>query len=178
MVGNPAALSLLMLVFTRLRRAAARFASLAARAGASTPASPRLRPTRPPPPRPARPRQRLPERFAWLVRLVPEAACFGSQLQHLLADPELVALLETAPQAGRILRPLCRLLAVRPVPALLRLPPPARPAARRCRRTWQSSPQKSFDQSSAQYCQPRATVALAAGARPGFVPPARIVAPG
>jgi hypothetical protein len=58
---------------------------------------------------------------------VPEAAAFGAQLQHLLADPEMAALVAAAPQAGRVLRPLCRMLGVRPPPGPLA--PPSRPRA-------------------------------------------------
>ncbi len=118
--------ALLVLVWGRLRRMAVRLATLAARASAGAlPGHPARVPHLMP--RGSRPRQRLPEGFAWLVRLVPEAASYGSQLRHLLSDPEMAALLEAAPQAGRILRPLCRMLGVRPTPALP--PPPKRPEA-------------------------------------------------
>ena len=40
-----------------------------------------------------------------------ETACYGSQLQALLAEPEMVALLQSTPQAVALLRPLCRMLA-------------------------------------------------------------------
>jgi hypothetical protein len=51
----------------------------------------------------------------WLVRQVQKSAAFGSQLRHLLAtDPEIPAFLEACPQAGRILRPLCRALGFNP----------------------------------------------------------------
>jgi hypothetical protein len=109
-----------MLLHSRLTRLAQRFAALAARAEAGTLRPPRRRSRNKSPPRERQPR--LPQNFAWLIRLVPEAACFGSQLQHLLSQPEMAALLETAPQAGRLLRPLCRMLAI-PVPPALRLPP-------------------------------------------------------
>ena len=57
-----------------------------------------------------------------------QAAQFAPQVEHFLAEPELAALLRDAPQAGRLLRPLCRMLAI-PVPAPLRLPArPPRPA--------------------------------------------------
>ncbi|MBV8522612.1 MAG: hypothetical protein JOY71_10905 [Acetobacteraceae bacterium] len=39
-------------------------------------------------------------------------------MQYLLADPEMAALLADVPQAGRILRPLCRMLGIRPEPEL------------------------------------------------------------
>jgi hypothetical protein len=120
---------LLILLWSRLNRTVLRFASLAARAAAGRLAAPRPRLARPAPVSPPspRPRPRVPAvGFAWLVRLVPGTAAYGSQLQHLLATPEMTALLATAPQAGRILRPLCRMLGV-PLPPALRLPrvPPA-----------------------------------------------------
>ena len=62
---------------------------------------------------------RLPSRRGWLVRALGyEAAGYGSQLAALLAEPELQALLLATPAAGRILRPLCRMLGVEPVGAL------------------------------------------------------------
>ena len=55
----------------------------------------------------------LPRRFGWLVQLGgTEAACFGSQLQTALNMPEMTELLAASVQAQRILRPLCRALAV------------------------------------------------------------------
>ena len=55
----------------------------------------------------------LPRRFGWLVQLVGyQAAGHGSQLAHLLSDPEMVALVRDLPQARRILAPLCRMLGV------------------------------------------------------------------
>jgi len=56
---------------------------------------------------------RLSGRFGWLVRAAAwHAAGFGSQLRAVLEQPEMVALLTAAPQAARVLRPLCRMLAV------------------------------------------------------------------
>jgi hypothetical protein len=55
----------------------------------------------------------LPRRFGWLVKAGGyRAAGFGSQLQTVLNTPEMAALLAASPQAGRILRPLCRALAL------------------------------------------------------------------
>jgi len=55
----------------------------------------------------------LPCRFGWLVWLASyQAAGYGSQLRTILGQPEMVALLLAAPQAARILRPVCRMLAV------------------------------------------------------------------
>ena len=55
----------------------------------------------------------LPHRFGWLVRAAGwRAAGYGSQLQAALLSPEVIELLEAAPQAARVLRPLCRMLGV------------------------------------------------------------------
>jgi hypothetical protein len=71
-----------------------------------------------------------PGRFGWLVRLAGwQAAGYGSQLRHLLQTPEMVALLTAAPQAGRILQPICRMLAIES--ALLRPGVPATVAVSR-----------------------------------------------
>ncbi len=123
--GGALAGPLIILICGRLRRMARRFASLAARHVAG-----RLHiRRRAPSPRPARRRSGppgwYPRGHAWLVRLVPAAAGGGSQLQYLLAEPEMADFLAAAPQAGRILRPLCRALGIRP-PETLRLKPPAR----------------------------------------------------
>jgi hypothetical protein len=57
--------------------------------------------------------RRVPSRFGWLLGLVPyEAAGFASQLRAVLAEPEMVALLEASPQARGVLGPLCRMLGV------------------------------------------------------------------
>ena len=54
-----------------------------------------------------------PGRFGWLVRAAAHhAAVYGCQLRVILEQPEMVELLVAAPQAVRILRPLCRMLAV------------------------------------------------------------------
>ena len=54
-----------------------------------------------------------PGRFGWLVRAASwQAAGYGSQLQEVLRQPEMVELLMAAPRAARILRPVCRMLAV------------------------------------------------------------------
>jgi len=54
-----------------------------------------------------------PCRFGWLVRAaVHHAAVYGCQLRVILAEPEMVALLRESPQAVRLLRPVCRMLAI------------------------------------------------------------------
>jgi len=112
---------LVMLLWTRLARLTARFDALVACLTAGRPAAPRRQRTRPARKAPAA-GLRLPRGQAWLIRLLPgEAASYSCQLQALLADPQMAALLAAAPEAGRILRPLCRLLAIAPE-GLLALP--------------------------------------------------------
>ena len=60
-----------------------------------------------------KPVARLPRRFGWLVLAGGhQAACAGSQLQAVLNTQEMTELLACSVQARRILRPLCRALAV------------------------------------------------------------------
>jgi hypothetical protein len=55
----------------------------------------------------------LPRRFGWLVKIGGyRAAGYRAQLEMALQTPEMSALLAAAPQAGRIMRPLCRALAL------------------------------------------------------------------
>ncbi len=117
------------LVWPYLNRLAGRFTALVARVQAgkgvvaratsrvrAAPETPRLRPPG------------LPQGFAWLARLAPSILPLRSQLCHLLGNPELAALLATAPGAGRILRPLCRMLGIEAgpgfPPALFQRPDP------------------------------------------------------
>ena len=73
---------------------------------------------------------RLPSRRGWLLHTLGwEVAVFGSQLETLLAEPDMQALLAARPGLGRLLRPLCRMLGVA-VPALA-LPVKAEVVARR-----------------------------------------------
>ncbi len=130
--GGALAGPLIILISCRLRRMAMRFARLAERlrtgARAGTAGRRRAVSPRPAGHSPQGPAKHLPRNFAWLPRLVPAAGAAGSQLQHLLADPEMAALIVAAPQAGRILRPLCRMLGVRPPPVLARPARPRQPA--------------------------------------------------
>jgi hypothetical protein len=72
----------------------------------------------------------LPREYGWLIKLVPQAEIFGTHLQYLLADPDVATFLAEAPQAGRMLLPLCRMLGVKPLPQMLppKRPKPATPA--------------------------------------------------
>ena len=70
----------------------------------------------------------LPRRFGWLVRIGGHrAAGVGAQLQAVLTAPEMVELLAAAPEAVRLLRPLCRALAVELPESVAQ---PRRPAAK------------------------------------------------
>ncbi len=106
--------AIVCLICTRLSRTGQRFAKLAARVrSGALPAAARAG-CRPATSRSSdRQAERLPRGFAWLFRLVPHSTPFGSQLNHLLSDPEMKALLEAAPQMGRLLRPLCQMLGIR-----------------------------------------------------------------
>ena len=123
MVKDRSAVEVLFLAWARLGRLGSRFEALvAALRSGRLPAGPAPRERAVPafelPRLEGLPQPRLPGGFGWLIRLVPGAAVYGSQLQYLLADPEMAALLTDVPQAGRILRPLCRMLAIRPGPEL------------------------------------------------------------
>jgi hypothetical protein len=57
--------------------------------------------------------QHLAGRFGWLLPMVPCAAAgFGSQLRHLLDEPEMRALLAQSKRARLVLAPLCRMLGI------------------------------------------------------------------
>ncbi len=59
------------------------------------------------------PKRVWPRSFGWLVRAVSwQAAGYGSQLRALLEHPEVVAFLVAAPQAARVLGPVCWMLAI------------------------------------------------------------------
>lgn len=113
---------LLGLAFARLRRAVFRLDRLVVRwrTGNLRPKS--ARPRTSPRPKPPRPELRAPARNAWLLHILQPMAHGQSYLRDLLADPEIQALIEAAPQAGRLFRPLCRMFGL-PVPENLRLPP-------------------------------------------------------
>ncbi len=118
-LGDPAVGPLISLLWNRLSRLTRRFDALVARLDAGRPAATYRKRTRPARAAPDPGALRLPRERFWLIRLLPhQAAAYGSQLQALLADPQTAALLAAAPEAGRILRPLCRLLGVHPEGAL------------------------------------------------------------
>jgi hypothetical protein len=118
-------------IWTRVSRLGRRFASVVARLRAGklpAPGTARRRcGTRAGAPRPP---SMLPQIFGFVQRLMPETTPYAGALHALLQTPEMAALVAEAPQAGRVLRPLCRTLGVTP-PAYLALP--RRPQVRRPR---------------------------------------------
>ena len=120
---------LIILIWTRVKRADVKIQALLARLRAGTlrvAAARRPREGRRESAPATRPRAeiKVPRRFGWLLPLVPcEAAGFAAQLRLHLAEPEMVALLAACPQARRILAPVCRMLAIEPD---LLVPPQAR----------------------------------------------------
>jgi hypothetical protein len=121
---HPASVAVMLLLWPYLNRVAKRFEALVRRVEAGLPVRPRAASLVPRVrlPRfgpPCVPKPGLPTGFAWLIRLVPyHAACIGGQVRYLLVKPEMAALFLAAPQAARIFRPLCRMLAVAPGPDL------------------------------------------------------------
>ena len=111
MSANRSRADFLMIVWKRFNDISKRFERLFARWKAGT--LPKLRS------RPARPRAdrtppiRLPTRRLWLILEVRKTTEYRSLLRHLLGtDPEFVAFLNAAPQARRLLNPICRALGI------------------------------------------------------------------
>ena len=73
-----------------------------------------------PPPAAVPPPERLPHRRGWLTEAM-AGRYGGSQFEHLLKDPELIAAIQAAPELARPLRGLCHMLGI-PMPELIRLP--------------------------------------------------------
>ena len=120
-LGQP----LIALIIDRLRGINQCFARLAARIRDGRYARRTVAPHR----RAAAPRRPypLPQTFGWLLPLLPEAPAYRSQLEHLLRDAEMAALLQAAPEAlGRPLRSLCRMLGLRPPPIVAPIAAPLR----------------------------------------------------
>jgi hypothetical protein len=151
---------LIRLLWDRLGRLGQRFAKVVAQLEAGTlrpPAPPRERPAGARPERPS-PALRLPNGFAWLVRIAGwEAAGRGSQLQYLLRDPEMAALIAAAPQLVRLLRPLCRMLGIDTAGLL---PPPVK-RRRASEQAQASAPQAATRAKTPQAETPRPNARLA-----------------
>ena len=131
---NPRLILLTVPLANRLNRAVRQFHRLAARLAAGK------RPRRPPQSSPRRPREqrgqaevgearahpvplrpRLPTTHGWLIRAGGwEVAAFGSQLEYLLAQPDVAQLLAEIPAAARLLRPIRWMLGYAPRHSLMR----------------------------------------------------------
>ena len=65
---------------------------------------------------------RFPSAAGWLrLKLGYEVSVYGGYLQQQLTEAECAAFLAACPQAGRILRPLLRMLTADPVPEIIRV---------------------------------------------------------
>ena len=125
-------------LWTRISRTRQVFARLLALlAAGSTPRRPGSRTWRrppdaaPAPPIGAGPVPRLSRRFAWIVaRIGYRAAGQAGQLDYLLQQPGVAAILAASPGTARALRPLCRILGITLPPALCLPPRPPRPKPR------------------------------------------------
>jgi hypothetical protein len=130
------------LLWFRLHRLATRLSRLHDRWQAGTLPKPRPRttsrttPRKPAPQLPEFPRPgaklvdsptRLPRGHGWVIKRLPQAGAEAGQLHELLQHAHSREFVEAAPQAARLLRPLCRALGV-DLPAWLQPPPrPRRP---------------------------------------------------
>ncbi len=124
----PVQLVLIKLIWRRLRRMSRQFAAIMAqlRAGTLPQVGSEARPAPARPAGSARPHEPS-RRFGWVIYAVSWFVWNRHyELEEMLEDPETAAQVAEAPQLGRVLRPMCRMLAVKP-PAWLRLPRRARP---------------------------------------------------
>jgi hypothetical protein len=109
---------LIGLIVGRLSRIKQAFARVAALVAAGS-YCPRRRVAAPRPGQKPPPPDRLPRQFGWLLPLLPDAVAYRSQLEQLLADPEMAALLAAAPASlRRPIRSLCWMLRISPPPVL------------------------------------------------------------
>jgi hypothetical protein len=124
--GERLSLRLIALIIDRIRGINQRIARLAARIRDGRYAPRRYSaPRRPPATRRPRQPSKLPHNAGWLLHLVPDAVAYRSQVEYLLRDAEVAALLAAAPASlGRPLRSLCWMLGLPPPPILA---PPAQP---------------------------------------------------
>ena len=120
---------LLVAVWGRIGRISARLERLIALWRAGVLPAPRVRRGRVPGTPIHQPASTFPTTPAWLLVAVREAAPIGAGLEYLLSEADCDSFLAAAPQARRLLRPLCRMLGVGA---------PAPRAGRRVRAVWQS----------------------------------------
>jgi hypothetical protein len=124
-------------LWNRIGRYAARLSRLIALVAANTlpkPCRPRPRPMPAQPAERARkPHPPIPRHHGWMLAAMGwHVAGYRNQLETLLAAPEAAGFLAAAPNAGRLLRPICHMLGI-DVPALRRPPRPRRQSCPRPR---------------------------------------------
>ena len=125
LLRHPSYVALIVPLWNRINRAARRFERLVARLTAGKPSKPR----RPGHHRGGPHSSLLPRGRFWLIGVLGyEGAGYASQLAALLAEPAAVALLAEVPAAGRILRPIARMLAIGATQRPVRPKPAARPS--------------------------------------------------
>lgn len=118
--GERLTLPVIALIIGRLREINQRFARLVARLAAGTYQPRRCHGRKAAARNPGRANPLL-QKFGWLLPLVPDAVGHRSQLENLLRDPAMAALIAAAPAPmARVLRPLCWMLRVTPPPILAR----------------------------------------------------------
>jgi hypothetical protein len=118
---NPRRVGIIVPLCAYLIRTARRFERLAGKIAAGRLPQRRARASRPG----SRPIA-LPRQYAWLIiDLRHEAAAYRNYLESLLGEPALKEILAAVPHAGRLLRPLCRMLALPAVGSPKASAPPA-----------------------------------------------------
>src|SRR5579871_1766785 len=129
---SPLAQPLVQETLRRVQRISQRFAALQARFAAGTLRPPRARSDAPRARRePAeRPPSLLGSRHGWLLDGVQPLVLLTPMLRDILADADTPPLVAASPQAGQILRTLCRGLGIDEMPEFLHVPsrPPRAPA--------------------------------------------------
>ncbi len=101
--------------------------------------------------------KRLPRARGWITRRIPEAGPSAGALHDLLQQPNTQDFVQAAPQAARLLRPLCHALGV-DQPAWLKLPPrprtPRKPRPAKPRRLKLTDPElnlRPYEIAAARY---------------------------
>lgn len=131
-LANPLGLLLYRRLGTIMTRLHDLLARIEAEAGQPRP-HPRARHPRPrasspaEPAAPAAPQPKLPRRFGWIARHLPEAPGHAQSLRHFLCEPETEALIASDPRIGRLLRPLCHMLGI-DLRLIYRMVPPHDPS--------------------------------------------------
>jgi hypothetical protein len=118
---------LLLLMWGRLGQLDRRMAILMQRFAAGRSVAPRLRPPAQTRAKRQVTRLRLPAKPGWLIIQAIQVAPYAEQVRRLLEQPEMLALLDAAPQLKRQLRPILRALMPELPPSLALPPRPPRP---------------------------------------------------